>query len=419
MGNPNNRGKGSKHASSTSRGSIASSTGKSNLKGKVYMSCSVGTKSDVVSVSSEIEPFPAAPPNLKLPASPRMKSFSTDKYRPANGIRTKSGLVQFNRYGTSIIFSSTGVRNSTRTKAIHYTSNLSDDPQSSEQEDIRELITNLDPSKRNEFWERNWIEIHINFKKEEEENEKDGIIVAEAIKDNENNAIIAFIESLCPDITASATTIFINIQFPVIDDSNPLETTVPTASNSANYSFIEGLVETLNSFKALNKLQIILHTPPGSQNPLPLQNLLYVLPFYDLEFTHWSIAWKTSFMTNQEIVRGWPIKHLDRERNRILYRRRAEKEEDLQVKDVEKNEAKRNDAIKDNIEEKREETWQDNGVKKNGVKINDVAKDNVGEKWKEELQDKSAKNNAVKYNAGEKEKKIRGNKTKWQNAVKW
>ncbi|KAH8805936.1 hypothetical protein F5884DRAFT_465664 [Xylogone sp. PMI_703] len=412
MGNPNNRAKDARHASSSS-GSGASVA---------------------ASVTSEIEPFPAAPPDPEpWPSPPKWERRLTENQKEAISL-----LTELNKYNMSISFSPAGVKN-----IIRKTFNVSEAESAGLRlgtQEIQDLIENLPDQEKEEFWEKNWVEIHVNIKAEEDV-ENNPTALQEAIEKNENFNILTLIHSFCAEINKFTRTLFVNIHFPVIDDSNPLKTTVPTASNSANYAFLEKLVWNLNSFKAVTRLRIILHTPADSQNPLPLQNLLYVLPFYDLYFTRWTIAWKTSFMAKPELVTGWPIKYLDRERRRLLERERAEKEREWGVGSFRVNEATGSDTVKGDVTNNADEAKMDNAVnevtEKDGeTEINEACWEDIQQKDEEtkdgkkegvtgsDKEETSAEAttdklaDAPNYHIGRK-RGNKGYKPRWRNTGQW
>jgi hypothetical protein len=73
----------------------------------------------------------------------------------------------------------------------------------------------------------------------------------------------------------------------------------------------------LKEVQSLRKLDIVLHTPAYTRNPLTLEQLNYALPFYELPFTGWELKWQNTYMSRPETVLGWPIMYLDIERGKI------------------------------------------------------------------------------------------------------
>lgn len=302
-----------------------------------------------LSMSSNIEPFPTAPQNVHfLPSSPQ-KPLNPDREVVVDQLPAKQAPSPQVMHRMAIIFSSKGVKLSDRSKPfLNFSGNSVAKSQKSSC-NIEAVVNDLDIEERKEFWARNRIAIHINFSSEADFGIKESSGPKEK-SHNDNDVLFELINGFHPEISSSANMVSINIHFPAVEDTDPLRTTVPTSSNSANYACIERLVDTLNSFTSLAKLQVILHTPAYSQNPLPMQNLLYVLPFYDLAFISWTVAWRSSFMTRPEQIEGWPIKYLDRERYRILSRRQADTE----------NKNATTDAVRDKKEEKMNSCGQKN-----------------------------------------------------------
>jgi hypothetical protein len=60
-----------------------------------------------------------------------------------------------------------------------------------------------------------------------------------------------------------------------------------------------------------------------NSRPISIPQLTLVLPFYDLGFTDWKISYQTEFFTTVVPIRDhdYPLKWLDRERNKILRER--------------------------------------------------------------------------------------------------
>ncbi|KAE9364543.1 hypothetical protein N431DRAFT_563827 [Stipitochalara longipes BDJ] len=155
----------------------------------------------------------------------------------------------------------------------------------------------------------------------------------------EATTVIDTINALGPDFTANTKSLYVTLDFTsiaVAESSEPAS--IPTGprgspsalllsgklSFGANFNFITSLVRTLQSFTALKHVVINLRVHSShSSRPISIPQLTLVLPFYDLGFTDWKISYQTEFFTTSIPVRDhdYPLKWLDRERNKILRER--------------------------------------------------------------------------------------------------
>lgn len=189
--------------------------------------------------------------------------------------------------------------------------------------DVASVVGKMPAKDRGEFWEKNWIEIEVDFRSEEEiagtNTQGDG----QETSPKDYDTLLNYIDYLGPDFAAHAKYIFVNILFPSIADTNQskVNSSVLTCQQTREFQHIERLVAKLQCFPNIKRLDVILQTPSNTKKPLSIPQLNLVLPFYDLGFTNWNIKWKTSFMTKAEPVGGWPVHYLDKERSRLLRER--------------------------------------------------------------------------------------------------
>lgn len=197
--------------------------------------------------------------------------------------------------------------------------------------DIAAVVRGMQPKERAEFWSKNWVDIEVDFRTDEEvfglKNKENGDEQEQEQVPKNYDTLLNHIDHLGPDFAAHAKYIFISILFPSLpssEDSKPTPSTttsVLTSQQTPEFQHLSSLVLKLQHFPSIKRLEIILVTPSNTKKPLSIPQLNLVLPFYDLAFTDWNIKWKTSFMTKAEPVGGWPIHYLDKERNRLLRER--------------------------------------------------------------------------------------------------
>ncbi|TGO40136.1 hypothetical protein BHYA_0041g00020 [Botrytis hyacinthi] len=188
---------------------------------------------------------------------------------------------------------------------------------------VSDIVNKMPAKDRGEFWEKNWIEIEVDFRSEGEITGSNAQVAGEEESPKDYNTLLHHIDCLGPEFSAHAKYIFVNILFPSIADTNQSKanSSVQTCQETREFQHIERLVAKLQLFPNIKRLDVILQTPSNTKKPLSIAQLNLVLPFYDLGFTNWNIKWRTSFMTKAEPVGGWPIHYLDKERNRLLRER--------------------------------------------------------------------------------------------------
>jgi hypothetical protein len=162
--------------------------------------------------------------------------------------------------------------------------------------------------------------------------------------------IIDTINALGPAFAANTRSLCVTLDFTSIPTPSSTEApTTPTGSRSSpapilptrplavdsNYQLITSLVHTLQSFTALKHMVINLRVLSAhNSRPISIPQLTLVLPFYDLGFTGWKVSYCTEFLTRSVPIREWdyPLKWLDRERNKILRQRERRVEEAVFVR---------------------------------------------------------------------------------------
>ncbi|TGO24397.1 hypothetical protein BPAE_0104g00280 [Botrytis paeoniae] len=189
--------------------------------------------------------------------------------------------------------------------------------------DVASIVSKMPTKDRGEFWEKNWIEIEVDFRSEEEITGTNAQVAEQEESSKDYDTLLNYIDCLGPEFATHAKYIFVNILFPSIADTNrsKANSSVQTCQQTCEFQHIERLVAKLQLFPNIKRLDVILQTPSNTKKPLSIPQLNLVLPFYDLGFTNWNIKWKTSFMTRAEPVGGWPVHYLDKERNRLLRER--------------------------------------------------------------------------------------------------
>ncbi|KAJ8071536.1 hypothetical protein OCU04_001851 [Sclerotinia nivalis] len=189
--------------------------------------------------------------------------------------------------------------------------------------DVADTVSKMPAKEREEFWAKNWIEIEVDLRSEEEEICVNAQVEGEEEPRKDYDTLLKYIDNLGPDFTAHAKYMFVSIIFPSIPDADQskVNSSVLGCQQTHEFQHIEKLVAKLQHFPKIKRLDVILQTPSNTKKPLSIPQLNLVLPFYDLGFTDWNIKWRTSFMTKAEPVGGWPIHYLDKERNRLLRER--------------------------------------------------------------------------------------------------
>jgi hypothetical protein len=154
----------------------------------------------------------------------------------------------------------------------------------------------------------------------------------------ETTTVIDTINALSPDFANNTKSLYITLDFtsiPISADAAPVIPTGPRTSPLSlkpneplsfgpNFAFITSLVRTLQSFTALKHMVINLRVLSAHNfRPITIPQLTLVLPFYDLGFTEWKVSYQTELFTTSVPVRDhdYPLKWLDRERNKILRER--------------------------------------------------------------------------------------------------
>lgn len=189
--------------------------------------------------------------------------------------------------------------------------------------DVADVVRKMPFEERKEFWEKNWIEIEVDLRSDEEIFGINAEVDGPEIGPRDYDTLLHYIDYLGPDFAAHAKQIFISILFPSIPDSeqSKVDISVLHSQHTLEFQHLEKLVAKLQQFPNIKRLDVILQTPSNTKKPLTISQLNLILPFYDLGFTDWNIKWKTTFMTKAEPVAGWPIHYLDTERNRLLRER--------------------------------------------------------------------------------------------------
>jgi hypothetical protein len=192
--------------------------------------------------------------------------------------------------------------------------------------DVVEDIHQMDDATRQDFWACNWVEIVVDFRAEEP---------SDMITDGESNkalvkseaTVLDMMARLGADLPKYAKTVFVLIRLPTTDASAPAVLNLSSAQEaSLEFKLIESLVELLDTFTSLQKLEVILRTASmTARAPLSLEHINYFLPFFDLAFEEWETKWQAPFMSRAELITAWPLTYLDRERHKINMQRWQEK----------------------------------------------------------------------------------------------
>lgn len=149
--------------------------------------------------------------------------------------------------------------------------------------------------------------------------------------------VIDTINALGPDFAANTKNLSVTLDFLSIPAPEQATTPIPTGPRAAsplspngplilghNFVFVTNLVRTLQTFTGLKHMVVNLRVL-SSHNPRPItiSQLTLLLPFYDLGFTDWKVSYQPEFLTNSVPIRDhdYPLKWLDRERNKILRER--------------------------------------------------------------------------------------------------
>ncbi|PMD60560.1 uncharacterized protein K444DRAFT_663307 [Hyaloscypha bicolor E] len=155
--------------------------------------------------------------------------------------------------------------------------------------------------------------------------------------------VIDTLNTLGPDFASNTKSLFVTLDFTSIPSSysssstsseptaiptGPRGTPTPLLTGPLSFGLvfasITSLVRALQAFTALKHMVINLRVLSAhNSRPISIPQLTLVLPFYDLGFTDWKVSYCTEFLTSSIPVREWdyPLKWLDRERNKILRER--------------------------------------------------------------------------------------------------
>ncbi|ESZ89716.1 hypothetical protein SBOR_9899 [Sclerotinia borealis F-4128] len=275
----------------------------------------VRSSSFVTPAKSKDTPFSTPSPIVSFPTGPR-----TEKPRFGRADKKKKDII-ISQFG--VIRNLARITDRFTENGFLYKHACADEFQPAVY-DVADVVSKMLAKEREEFWAKNWIEIEVDFRSEEEMIN----INAQEVNGQEKppkgyHTLLNYIDYLGPDFLAHAKYIFVSIMFPSISDADQskVNSSVLHCQQTLEFQHIEKLVAKLQHFPAIKRLDVILQTPSNTKKPLSIPQLNLVLPFYDLGFTEWNIKWKTSFMTKAEPVGGWPVHYLDKERNRLLRER--------------------------------------------------------------------------------------------------
>lgn len=125
----------------------------------------------------------------------------------------------------------------------------------------------------------------------------------------------------------------LTLSFPTL--SNPPSTLGPGAVSSQSQALtsshlhstpswiqLNSIADALEAFTALTSLTINLLVPSNTRTSLNMEQIYHLLPFYDLSFTDWEMTYQPKGMSFQHPIKGWCVRQLDRERERLVRERR-------------------------------------------------------------------------------------------------
>lgn len=192
----------------------------------------------------------------------------------------------------------------------------------------------MSPKERSAFWTSKWVEIIVDVGSFDDTSSYWGYTDEELSELCDKNILknVSAMNQLGPEFAASTRTVFITVRFPEESATKApeyLTQTLPQLMKSRAYRAMQSICDKLKEFTSLQRLEIVLCTQAHARNPVALPQLHFALPFYELQFTKWQLKWQNSYMSHPELVRGWPITHLDIERSKIdreLARAQQEKE---------------------------------------------------------------------------------------------
>jgi hypothetical protein len=295
---------------------------------------------------------------------------------PAKAVRTF--LARADRSKKDIVVSSLGIIHNIERITEGYLPSghpyrTSSEESNPENYDFLKALQKMGEEERKAFWENNWVEIIVDFceisepagskygagtkkiavGKDVPGAEEDFITgegvgtkgVAGSNEDDANEAndvkegkkkeiekpninIVEMLGKLGADCFEYTTSIVLTIKYPVTpalaESSKKVVSCTKAQQETACYKLMEKLVEVLEKFSAMKRMEVVMRTPSETRTPISLEQLNYLLPLYDLAFTNWEIRWQADFMSRSEPVRGWPITYMDKEASKILYQRELE-----------------------------------------------------------------------------------------------
>jgi hypothetical protein len=163
-------------------------------------------------------------------------------------------------------------------------------------------------------------------------------VVEAATLEPEFPTVIDTIAALGSGFAENIKSLYVTLDFtsiPVAAEANPAIPTGPRAAAmllppsgplvfGQNFTLITNLVRALQSFTEIKHMVVNLRVLSAHNiRPITIPQLTLILPFYDLGFTDWKVSYQTEFFTTSVPVRDhdYPLKWLDRERNKILRER--------------------------------------------------------------------------------------------------
>lgn len=146
--------------------------------------------------------------------------------------------------------------------------------------------------------------------------------------------VLDALDELGSEFTSNIKRCTVSLVFPSNPDQTALNTSIALAPTSGapvespTYLFLEELCHYIDAeFTSLKSLTVLLRVPSNVRMPLSLQQLYHVLPFYDLSLTDWQLKYTPDNLDREQLrVKGWCIKQLDRERDRVVVKRTKKEE---------------------------------------------------------------------------------------------
>ncbi|TAQ88565.1 hypothetical protein B7494_g3108 [Chlorociboria aeruginascens] len=234
-------------------------------------------------------------PRTWLPASSRDSSTTASSrslrvVRPTNEQPSRLHLRRINPNDNDVVISSSGIHHNAKQVIHGFSKDGKTEAVPSKYFDFVAELSNMSPDDTKNFWNRNWVDIVINL---------DGVMKgAKGQMGKVEKSLRCVLDNIVTLTKSNSGFVSHAKRIRVLINFAPKAsyTSIKSIKASNEYGLIKELVDKLESLPSLDALQVHIRSPAASPKHLSNHRLAFILPFYTLSFTNWTLKYQVEGM---------------------------------------------------------------------------------------------------------------------------